>query len=780
MSRVPERQRNWPPRSPHEALLTSPSGRKRLESRLNRDASPSPTKRPQPTSRLNALHKAMSEDEDEDDEETLQLKLQEIQAQLKLKKLQQAKARKAAQGSSDTEQTRTSTHSRRAQSPAFTVQIPVSPTHDKRAPKLPPSPARVLLGIDKGLRAQDVSLKRAASFSTRLEKTRADLKLNPRPTSQQGGDGHAAPRGKSFSEKLIQIRDAERERNEKQERVLKSRSSGFGFNKKDQHGVSDMRTSSQQSMHSQGQQPNLRQGFTKSSDALSRQNKDASFHTSSPSISTTLTGRSETSMSSQRSLASRSSENNLRSFRSRATSPTTQYETEPDSAVSIDPSLFESFSGIHLSKRIVPHTTLTRHLDGKTVYTIPQLLKEVKSPHYDPPDVEADYVVLGIIASKSTPLNHKKKYQKTSNGDPDEEAEDDQAAGRAKFMVLRLSDLHWELDMYLFATGFSEFWKLTVGTVVAILNPGIMPPKNKDTGNFSLKLSSSEDSVIEIGSARDLGFCNAVKKDGKQCGSWVDLRKTKVCEFHVSLAIEKTKSGRMEVNTMTGFGSRSGGGSGMFGLRKGAAGTKRSDELKREGMFRDRSIHETVYIAPSAAKILDDEDMDFGGGIERTLSRAEQSRKRFADKEKERELARKLGQMGTGLGGEYMRRKVGDVSGYNANTGSDSSRDGPKEKTDAASLGLLNRKASDVSLAHANKRKRVLNSGSEAVGWGGAYRRGLPSPIRKPEVRQSSPVKKKARFILEEKGIRLPGRESLGGRGNTPDDDDDDDGLEII
>src|SRR6185436_14963495 len=39
-------------------------------------------------------------------------------------------------------------------------QVPVSPVR-KRTPPPQTSPARVMLGIDKGLRAQDVSLKRS-------------------------------------------------------------------------------------------------------------------------------------------------------------------------------------------------------------------------------------------------------------------------------------------------------------------------------------------------------------------------------------------------------------------------------------------------------------------------------------------------------------------------------------------------------------------------------------------------------------------------------------------
>ena len=83
----------------------------------------------------------------------------------------------------------------------------------------------------------------------------------------------------------------------------------------------------------------------------------------------------------------------------------------------------------------------------------------------------------------------------------------------------------------------------------------IMPPKNKDSGAFSLKLSSSEETVLEIGTASDLGFCKATKRDGKECLQWIDGRKTEFCEFHISLKVDKARKGRMEFNTMVGGGT---------------------------------------------------------------------------------------------------------------------------------------------------------------------------------------------------------------------------------
>jgi minichromosome maintenance protein 10 len=419
-----------------------------------------------------------------------------------------------------------------------------------------------------------------------------------------------------------------------------------------------------------------------------------------------------------------------------------------------------------LTKRHIAHTTLTRTLDSKTIYTIPQLLKTVKSPDYAPPNVENDFVVMGIIASQSAPLATK-NAQHTAKSESD-------CSTAGKFMVIRLTDLKWELDLFLFDTGFARFYKLTPGTLVAILNPEIMPPRHKDTGKFSLKLTSSDDTVLEIGIARDLRYCSAMRKDGKECGQWIDGRKTEVCDFHIELQVEKARRGRMEVNTMSGFGKGKEAGHG-----RGRGGKAKKDD--RFGRYHDNFLHETMYIAPgagAAASLLDDD-----GAFEKGASRAELHRKRLAEKEKERELAKKLGEMGRGTGSEYMKAK-----GTKKELPSQSSVNELLSTTESDTIApstaaqiLLGKKAQDVSLSPVKRKRTISNKPKEPVGWGGAFKRGLLLP---DEKRETSPSKKKARFMLEDKGIREPGRESLGGLDvglvAAMDEDDDDDGLDII
>ncbi|KAF1829596.1 hypothetical protein BDW02DRAFT_143004 [Decorospora gaudefroyi] len=772
-SKVKTNQPNWPPQSSVEALLSSPSGRRKYESQRERNSvSPSPSKR-RPMSRGNA--QADSDGDEDEDEETLQLKLQAIEAKLKLKALQ----RKKGTGSDDSDRNGASSRASTAMSVhkfdlprsqprhEADVQVPHSPVRIRRAPEEPKSPARVILGIDKGLSARDVSLKRPGSAMTgRLSRAGSTRREEP-------------PKIKSFSERIAESRNKEKEREEKEEKAEQRRSRGFGLHSieglKDRPSLS--RTSSSQSSETRSSRDMPPPSLRTHSRTHNRSTSDLR-NPPTPRPGSTFSSRPESSRPS-------SSSSKPPSSGFGATATASKYAEISQRDDSTDAPSFESFSGLHLKSREMQHNVVTRTLEGKTVLTIPQLLKTVKAPEYDPPEWENDYVVLGVICFKSTPHNAKNAAK-----DQTKSTEERGTDSNGKFMVLRLTDLKWELDLFLFDTGFSQFWKLPLGTLIAILNPDIMPPRNRDTGKFSLKLSSSDDTILELGTARDLDFCHAQRKDGKECGQWIDGRKTEFCEFHIQLQVEKAKKGRMQVNTMTGFGGGPGGG--KFGMFGGRGGGPKGDELKREGRYHSRELHETVYIAPrpgGAAKLIDRDHQNWEGGG----NRGDRFRKQLAEKEKERELAKKLGTMGDGsTGGDYMKLKGADTPnlparGYTSSQGSTGAK--PDKPADSDFTSLLNRTSADVSLAPV-KRKRTASTksskSSDPVGWGFKYGR-IPSP--KKEVpsafrgtRETSPAKKKARLFLDGKGIREPGRESLGGldAGLIAAMDEDDDELEVV
>ncbi|KAI1310634.1 hypothetical protein F5Y03DRAFT_24212 [Xylaria venustula] len=839
-----EPERQWPPRSPHEALLSTPGGRERLR-RLAERASPSPSPSKRASRPAPDFTRGTNGDDDmgldlhgEEDEETLQLQLAAIQAKLKLKKLQAAKA-KRAQGNdvqNDAHTTRPEWRnlekqlpdpvpSNRAQSraeglrPGATnqpqshadVEVPASPVRRAQAAQETTSPSRVRLGIDKGLRAKDVSLKRAPSFKKAIDtdigsqgsylrraNTPALNAANP-PTTQE--------RPKTFSERLAAARTDEKTRQERQERIQQVRTKTFQLSK---HEMEVLKQNAKEMPEFPTQEEQYSRDEVMAGGGLKRSN-------TMPSM------RQQT----QDEFGQASSEE-IYAQKKKKTPPSEVPEEEA--------SAFEPYSGIHLKKRIIPHLTLTRNLSGKEIYAIPNVLKHVKAPDFQLPDVEQDIVIFGILASKSDPRAHQNtdsRLKEKKEADPT----------KAKYMVLKLVDLKWELDLFLFNTGFERYWKLTPGTLLAILNPTIMPPpaNRTDTGRFSLVINSDEDTILEVGVARDLGFCESVKKDGTLCSSWVNTKRTKYCEFHMNLALSKKTLARQEVNAFnTGLGPKK---HNSYRSHKWESHANDSDK-KRRGNY-DRETQSSWFVhKPSAVEMLDNEVL--GGGHTRvagTIERSEALRRRLATEEKERDLMKKLGEVGSGAGKEYM--KTGQLSHQNrsatrvgssfrsAASSSTLSVEEPSPQLDAKSLGLIADRNNKIHLSPI-KRKRVesalssrsssmlgstangsaSNSGAAALGWGGGLKDKLarmkegqklhPSNTAAKDSgtatlgeasrdRNQSPARKKTRFITE-KGIREAGRESLGteltsgvgsrgqGRGGMVylDDDDDDDELIIL
>ena len=366
------------------------------------------------------------------------------------------------------------------------------------------------------------------------------------------------------------------------------------------------------------------------------------------------------------------------------------------------------------------------------------MLSSVKSPEYSlPDDLEVNFVVIGIIASKSSPFAHKNlKPNKSQNNDPDntpktttQEAEESFENENGKYQVFTLTDLKWSVDLYLFDSAFTRFRKLTPGTLIAVLNPSIMPPLpgKSDTGRFSLTLNSSEDTVLEIGTARDLGWCKSVKKDGKRCSAWIDARHTSVCEYHVDSRLEKTRAGRMEVNTIsTTYGPRGKGGgrTGFWGESAGKGKKKKKKEGQIWGAQFDWSTHSTCFIAPaikgqSAARLLDNEaNMERGGTAAQKADRARREREA---KTKEKELARELGRRGNGAGGEYL--KISSSTDHRQSEGGERDEAGRGQQSrpyvdggdaegiqrqkdlEMAKMGLMGNKAGAVQLSPIKKRK---------------------------------------------------------------------------
>ncbi|KAA8646147.1 hypothetical protein EYZ11_001546 [Aspergillus tanneri] len=803
---------SWPPKSPREALLSSPSGRKKYQKMLQRRAENlgSPLKHSTPTPNLRTktqrlLDDGMDELDEDEDEETLHLKLEAIKAQLRLKQLQKSRGKSSTAGSGTHEVDKTfsrptSAISFTSQPSDFTakspgarfqsdeVQVPLSPTRRPVVATESVSPRRVILGIDKGRKGGEVSLKRPPMSKTT---TRPTSRLGSRDGlgshTQPLADGEAK-KIKSFSERMAESRSTDKLRRERVERSQANRSVAFQFDK------AEMEAFKAAAAETRATSPVRSPTRRRQAESFSREDVLRSFQGNSPAA----LRRSQTAPSARKHGNADPAESrsyfHRRNHKSESSAPSSQASsfTKASSDESVggreldldktpDSSKFESFSSLHLSNRILPHSFLSRTLADKKVLQIPDLLRTVKGPAFElPEDIDGDYVVFGIVASKSEPKQVKEsKNVSAKENDPF----DDGLQNTNQYMAITLTDLKWTIDLFLFDTAFPRYYRLSEGIVIAILNPTIMPPPRHklDTNKFSLSISSSDDTVLEVGFAQDIGFCKAVKKDGKTCHSWVDGRKTEFCDFHVDLQVRRTQAQRMGVNSGTGMfgpGGRSGPRTGFFG------GGKRGDYksgLKANGAQYDMQTQSVYYIAPapktshdashpfsnrprgqSAASLIDaDHDDPFiaAGMMSRgSESKEERFRKRLLEQKRERDIAQKLStSRGPGIGADYLRARQAENAPSSPSVKQMQNKSNADATSQVQNLGLGGlRKAGNVKL----------------------------SPLKRAhDGDKSHGSVKKTRFITA-KGIKEAGRDSLGGKTEaattktTYDDDDDD--LEII
>ena len=655
------------------------------------------------------------------------------------------------------------------------VQISVSPLRKNIITKEARSPGRVLLGIDKGLKGRNISLQRPAGEERRKDDDPFTVDPSSAPriigSRHKPGEQQAShsDRPKSFSERIAETRQQDKAKEDRVNLLRRQRRTRFGVEQKDIDAFQQAADAKPQGNERQRRQdPRItpieftREDIMKAvsqptGGVVHRSNTTAGIRRArkqdSPIEDIWIDPKALPEFSKPMKATANASKK-----RSRSLSPQHKAaQSTMQNGSSENTSSFEPFSSLHLSKRVLPHNFLTQNLSGKHIFLLPDLLGAVKSPDFTLPDIsEPDHVVLAIIASKSDPLNHKGVSKATSAEKTSaSEAVEGEQNVNGKYMVLTLTDLKWTLDLFLFTTGYTRFRKLIPGTVVALLNPNLMPPppERADTGRFSLKLTSSDDTVLEIGTSRDLGWCKSVRKDGKQCNSWIDKRHTEFCEFHVDVVVERTRRGRMEVQGMSAPfapGGRKGGRIGHFGDKRGGQNHARDEGFAREGAQYDRGTASRYFVGPSipggrsAAQLLDAE-----GTVERG-SKAERVRKRLAERDKEKEIAKKLGEGGNGAGSEYLRLRQGGET-----SGKDQAEPQAAESVDAASLGLLGNRATNVHLSPIRKRK------GSALSVEGS--------------------RKKTRFVTD-RGIKEAGRESLGGDIATQgrDDHEDDDGLEVI
>ncbi len=417
-----------------------------------------------------------------DDEETLNLKLKAIQARLSLKKLTKRTSPRPSRPT--TPPPKHSTQLPFASPIRSSTQVPASPS--PRKPSLPASPARILLGIDKGRTGKDVSLrtspeKPAKSFNQRINEARRHM-----------------------TEKVTQAKQVSKVRAKK---------------------------------------------FT-----------------------------------------------NIPAFNARSSS---------NEVPELDPP-----TKLRIRRRKASKEDVAIACEGRKLISISQFYALASPPNYEFPEDIVDFVIYGIIATKSD-------ARTTTSNNP------------SKYCTIQLTDLKRDLLLFLYSQAWEENWKLPIGTLIYLLNPTISPPRIPSP--MSIKATEAA-SIIEIASAADFGVCRSLTVYGSRCTRWINAKITEICEYHVDKGLKKGKNKRMEF----------------------AAGTRLFDpeELGERRADKARSLgYDPEFGSFFTGEQVDKARFDDAN----SLNNGERLRKEAERRQKEREVLAKLMSSGSGgAGNEYF------------------------------------------------------------------------------------------------------------------------------
>ena len=161
----------------------------------------------------------------------------------------------------------------------------------------------------------------------------------------------------------------------------------------------------------------------------------------------------------------------------------------------------EQFSKLNIKDRAFSPRDMRDHMDGRKLVLLSQIEHSQKQLERQ----DEDSVVIGVVASKSAPRT-------TSKG--------------SSYCIWTISDLDGNaISLFLFSEAYENHWKEVEGTIVAIINPGVVPANEK--GKFSLK-AFKEDEVVRLGTSVDFAMCKGTKQSGGRCKFAVNKARVRI------------------------------------------------------------------------------------------------------------------------------------------------------------------------------------------------------------------------------------------------------------
>lgn len=207
-----------------------------------------------------------------------------------------------------------------------------------------------------------------------------------------------------------------------------------------------------------------------------------------------------------------------------ATARTSSFNPVPAFSTDSKNSEIESVTNLSITRRKVSAEDCKKAAQSVTrILSLQQFYAEVSPPDYEMAETILEYIVYGIVSSKTT-------ARTTNSG--------------AKYCVMQLTDFKTDITLFLYDSAFEEYWTLPLGTLCYLLNPQFQKPRGS-ISKSSLKMTDAN-GILEIGKSSDFGICRSVKKDGTQCTAWINAKKQEVCDFHIDLTLQKSLNKRIE------------------------------------------------------------------------------------------------------------------------------------------------------------------------------------------------------------------------------------------
>ncbi|KAG7497288.1 MCM10-like isoform X1 [Solea senegalensis] len=185
----------------------------------------------------------------------------------------------------------------------------------------------------------------------------------------------------------------------------------------------------------------------------------------------------------------------------------------------------ERYSGLRLRKPRVSSTEMDQKMSSRRLIRLSQVPERLTRENLE----DSDWVTFAVVLSKATP-------QSSTSG--------------KTFSIWKLNDLHnleVVVSLLLFGDVHKEHWKTEVGTVIGILNPNLMKPKDGYDG-VSLTVDHPQ-KVLLMGESQDFSTCKAMKKNGDPCSQIVNMYDCQYCQYHVKAQYKKMSSKRAELQS---------------------------------------------------------------------------------------------------------------------------------------------------------------------------------------------------------------------------------------